>query len=733
MVSRSCTYVYFSTNGMILDKFRIPFKLTNVPVVNRFIGRTAELDHMWGMLRPNAAELRKVVVLHGMGGIGKTQLAIHFARLHKDAFTALFWVNGEDENTLISSLAGITPRLRGQSEKLGAAYGTKTKEELRQAAQQVLTWLSQEQNCNWLLIYDNVDQYSPHSGDEDQKGAYDISEYFPSADQGSIILTTRLQQLTELGTFSYPLKQLPFSDGLELLRNHAGHDTQAFTSSTIDAGIHDLARRLDGLPLAIVLAGSFIRRTGMSYRKYLDHYNQAWCDLQAAAPRHRGYSNGNMLTVWKISYNEIKERSPWAARLLYLFSFFFHGDIWYELVQNGLMCRDPPRWFSEVVSTEIQFSKAIEVLLDLSLIQQQLDTGGYSLHPVVQDWCKHELPKIDIDLEETQETNWTIVAVATGYSVPSLSEKKDFWILQRRLLPHANRICESLKNELGLPQDRELLSALHSLGRLFWFQGRLKEAEEMYERALAGREKVLGPDDISTLDTVHNIGVLYHDQGRLDEAEKMYQQALTGYQKVLGPDHLSTLSTVQNLGNLYKDQQEWKEAEEMYQQALTGYKKALNPDHNCTLNVINDLGNLYWSQGKLIEAKGMFQQAYNSWEKTLGHDHPSTLGAINNLGAVYQGQGQLREAEEMYQQALAGFKRILGPDHPSALSAFNNLGRLYKSQGKLKEAEEMYLQVLTRKENSLGPDHFSTISTVHTIGVLYWVQGKLNEAEKMYQ
>ena len=130
-------------NNNIPDNFHIPFELTKVPAVSNFIGRTADIDRLWKFLQPNASNLRKVVVLHGMEGLGKTHLAIHFARLHKTAFTAIFWVNGQDENVLIRSLADIAARLRDMSIQRIVIRNTET-EDPKQDTQHVLEWLSQE-------------------------------------------------------------------------------------------------------------------------------------------------------------------------------------------------------------------------------------------------------------------------------------------------------------------------------------------------------------------------------------------------------------------------------------------------------------------------------------------------------------------------------------------------------------------------------------------------------------
>src|SRR5204863_296994 len=123
----------------------------------------------------------------------------------------------------------------------------------------------------------------------------------------------------------------------------------------------------------------------------------------------------------------------------------------------------------------------------------------------------------------------------------------------RRLLPHAERCSWWIGEIYGVGRtfdDIRAIDAMHMLGLLYADQGRLTEAESMYQRALEGYEKALGRDHTSTLNTVNNLGLLYADQGRLTEAESMYQRALEGYEKALGRDHTSTLNTVHNLGLL---------------------------------------------------------------------------------------------------------------------------------------------------------------------------------------
>ncbi|KAJ5712951.1 uncharacterized protein N7483_010132 [Penicillium malachiteum] len=140
-----------------VNRFKILLDLTTVPVIENFVGREAELDHLWQFFNPIDSQSRKVAILHGLGGIGKTQLAVRFVRKHKDDFTAIFWLSGKDRGTLLQSLSSVLPWLPGQSQT-NEATGD---EQIEQRARQVLQWLASNGNSRWLIILDNINQYSP--------------------------------------------------------------------------------------------------------------------------------------------------------------------------------------------------------------------------------------------------------------------------------------------------------------------------------------------------------------------------------------------------------------------------------------------------------------------------------------------------------------------------------------------------------------------------------------------
>jgi len=478
-------------------------------------------------------------------------------------------------------------------------------------------------------------------------------------------------------------------------------------------GSEELVQELGGLPLALAQAGSYIHQTNYDVIGYLSLYRETWSTLFESNTflSLRDLGGRSILTTWTLSYEAIQIKCPDAAQMLQLWSYFDHGDLWYGLFTPLLSVATTsetklPEWYAQVVSSPTNFNVVIQALLSYSLAERQPTPLAYSVHPVVHQWCYHKTVK-------NRNATARLALIILGSTVPQQTNR-NYWVVERRLLPHCNHLHKVMK-DMPVASLKEyggsnlLLYSYHMLGNLCSDQGKLKEAEEMYQRALKGYEKAWGSEHTSTLSIVNNLGLLYRDQGKLKKAEEMYQRALKGKKEAWGSEHTSTLETVNNLGNLYSDQGKLKEAEEMYQRALKGYEKAWSLEHTSTLETVNNLGNLYRDQGKLKEAEEMYQRALKGKEKAWGSEHTSTLGTVNNLGNLYRDQGKLKEAEEMYQRTLKGKEKAWGSEHTSTLETVNNLGLLYRDQGKLKEAEEMYQRALKGYEKARGSNHPNTI------------------------
>ncbi|RYO80968.1 hypothetical protein DL762_007374 [Monosporascus cannonballus] len=583
-IIKSLTYT-----GIQHEDFSVTFSLSGVPEIEHFVAREQELAEMRETLNSDGS--RRVVVLHGLGGIGKTQLAIAYAKWHKDSHSAVFWLNIKDENSLKHSFNMVAKRILREHPSASRLSSVDT-ENLDEVIDAVKAWLSLPNNTRWLLIYDNYD--NPKLPSNKDPAALDIDDFLPESYQGSVIITTRSSQV-KIGHPIRIRKMENVLDSIEILSNASNRQGLIH-----DADAVSLVRKLDGLPLALATAGAYLNQTSTSFGKYLRLYEDSWTRLQTTSPELSSYADRTLYSTWQLSLEHIKRRNEYSAELLRLWAYFDNQDIWLELIQHSNS--EDPAWIREVAEDELSFNSTVRVLSDYGLVEvntasgEQTESRGYSIHSCVHSWTMSVLnQEWDQDLAK-------LAVKCVASHIPG-SESDKWWLIQRRLLQHAARCYYLLLNHMITNDGLDW--AFHNLGLLYSDQGKLKEAEEMYQRALQGCEKALGPDHTLTLNTVNNLGSLYKDQGKLKEAEKMYQRALQGYEKALGPDHTSTLSTVNNLGILYKGQGKLKEAEEMYQRAMRGKEKALGPDHTSTLNTVNNLGILYNYQGKLKEAEEM--------------------------------------------------------------------------------------------------------------------------------
>ena len=264
-----------------------------------------------------------------------------------------------------------------------------------------------------------------------------------------------------------------------------------------------LIQRLGYLPLALVQAGTYMRETKTGCSKYLELYEASWTQLAAETPRLRDYENGSIQTTWMISYERVRQGNRTAGKLLQLWGYLDHQDVWYELFRRGCDgCLEEYGWLQKLAGSEIVFKRVMKSLLAYSLIESQRDRENYSIHPVTHDWCTETISSGQGDL---MLAALTIV----GTAAPGHSEG-EYWLLQQRLLPHADRCVRQMDD----------LEALHRLG------------------------------SVEASDALHSVGFLFADQGKHAEAEEMYRRALDGYTNARGLDHPNTRLIARNLALL---------------------------------------------------------------------------------------------------------------------------------------------------------------------------------------
>ncbi|KAI4104623.1 MAG: hypothetical protein L6R37_003144 [Teloschistes peruensis] len=198
-------------------------------MVTEFVGRNGILQELERhTIRSPQTKRRKVVVLHGLGGIGKTPIAIEHAIQQQDHYTAVFWLNGKSEETLKNALVAAAEQIPLPAVPDAQAKLRTGESSIQAAIAAVMQWLENMDNSKWLLIIDNVDnQASSSNGTDDSKDQYDVTRYFPAGFQGTIILTTRLSRLAQLGS-GISVGEVNIVDGIQMLRNFAGQSVSDF-------------------------------------------------------------------------------------------------------------------------------------------------------------------------------------------------------------------------------------------------------------------------------------------------------------------------------------------------------------------------------------------------------------------------------------------------------------------------------------------------------------------------
>ncbi|KAL2368978.1 hypothetical protein RJ035_004831 [Blastomyces gilchristii] len=469
------------------EKYRVPFSLKGIPQ-GRFVDRLDEVRSLEQVLMPQGQPQsegcrQRVVVLHGLGGIGKTQLSVEFARKHQAVFTSVFWLDGSSEDSLKQSIADSASRIpQGQIPEASRKYFSSTDSDIDTVIRDSIEWLSRTENKHWLIIFDNVDRdYQQRETDSD---AYDISNYIPDADHGSVLITTRLASLQQLGETLH-LGSVNMSQARAIFRKWYNQD---FDSNDSD----ELLQLLDGLPLALAQAAAYMSETGISFNTYTRLYKEQWKDLmrnEDTAPL-KSYGNRSINTTWTVSYNAIRAKNEGAANLLLLWAHLDHKTLPFWILQasanrSRALAEDLLAWLKHTADDEVKFLKVVRLLRSYCLVESLDGSSAHSTHPVVHQWAFH----IQNEFQQAELSRLAVLII--GYAVPD-EYTTEYHPKQRQLIPHAESWMErmgrtTVNTEAEVNED--ISYALHMMGVLLSDRGNLEKAEKMYQHALEDYEK----------------------------------------------------------------------------------------------------------------------------------------------------------------------------------------------------------------------------------------------------
>ncbi|KAM3456411.1 hypothetical protein MY3296_001690 [Beauveria thailandica] len=651
--------------------------------------------------------------LFGMGGFGKSQIAIEIAYDVHDSSPerSVFWIHGASRATFEQSYRSLADKLA-----LPRRHDAETN-----ILALVCDWLQRDDVAPWLLILDNADNFDTFFSQTEESL---IASYLPKGNNGEVLITSRNLDVAERLTGGHKaIISIPAMDSDEALLLLQEKLTSGYDTATAI----DLVRCLDCIPLAVNQAAAYINRRRISIHDYMERFKEG--DKKRISllkhdggdiRRHDSVSNSVAIT-WQVTFNQIRQESPDAARLLSLLSCFQPQNIPHYMLSGYRECQQRTE---DDESDDETLETDLDVLFAYSLVRAPAEPDLYQMHSLVQICTRAWLSELG------QVARWeTLFLQLASQHFPD--GDFDTWHQCQLLLPHIERLLEKPPAD----ETRRLHWGL-LLMNVSWYlteKGDYNIAGGFARQSAEILEELRGLDDYFTLVSLGNLALTYGRQGRWVEAERIQMQVLETSKTKLGADHPYTISTLGHLSTTYSNQKRWAEAERLQVQVMETSKTKLGPDHPNILASMTNLAITYSNQGRSQEAERLGLEVMKACTMKLGADHLNTLTSMSNMAETYWSQGRLEEAERLQVQVLEKHKMKLGADHPETLTSMKGLSSIYVRQGRWAEAERLQVQVLEKRKTKLGADHPDTLTSMSNLAVILFRLGRLAEALEMIE
>jgi tetratricopeptide (TPR) repeat protein/DNA-binding XRE family transcriptional regulator len=725
-----------------------PFWTVPFPRNPCFTGRETVLQTLHSLLDNKASvALTQASALSGLGGIGKTQVAIEYAYRYVYEYSAVFWLAAETSESLMGSL-----QLLADQVKLPEREG---KDQSRLVAG-VRRWLTTHQN--WLVIADNVEDLDL------------LQSLLSSPRTGMLLLTTRRQALGHLARLM-ELSSMDEKEGIALLLARSQQDPRPTSEASESSGeslgapmvaqAAELIRLLEGLPLAIDQAGAYLQETGCQVADYVQRYRQQRKEVLARRGIHGGNHPASVTTTVLLAVEQSAREHHVAPALLRLCAFLQSDAIPEEMLVAGAPYMEPE--LESALADPYQFDLMLAALRSASLVSRHPRTKTLSVHRLVQAVLRDQMkpaetsrwsgqivrmlnaafPTVTFDAWAQCERCVAHVfaclplVLTTEDTLPEAGEllfKTGSYLKERGRLTEAAQILEqsvALMEKIPHASDRMLSECLEKLAEICWLQGHYQQTEHLLQRVLRLNKQELGDLHPRTAETRFSLGQLYWTRGLYQQAEPLFLQALHTLEQIPDEDPLVRANMLDSLGLLYWSMGHYQQAEPQYIEALKIYEQHLVADHPDVATTLNNLGLLYWSMGRYQQAEPLLRQALAIREEKLGSEHPFTATCLHNLATLFRDQGKDEQAEQLFRRALAIREQQFGPEHPHTAATLHNLATLYLRQGRYGQAEPLYQHALAICEQQLGSEHPQTATVLYNFACLYSQQNRVEQAEQL--
>jgi tetratricopeptide (TPR) repeat protein len=664
-----------------------------------FHGREKDLAEIDVELSPRGGKSAsvRVLVLYGLGGVGKTQLAVEHAWRVGERYRAVFFVRGESAEGQQAELAGLAgPDLLDLPMRRDRAEG--------EVASAVLRWL--RENPGWLLIVDNADT---------DEGARAVTERLPRLQAGHVIVTSRIA-VWPAGVKTREVLPIGLESAARFLLDRTAQRRQVSGDDAEAAG--KLAEKLGGLPLALEQAAAYIGYHRITLRQYLAEWEQSGTVLDWYDPRAMRYPR-SLAVTWQTT---IERLSPGARALLRLAAHLAADPIPVEMLARGAKILEAAvaREEGSAPAAAVTPAAALAELAAYSMLERG-DTG-VSVHRLVQEVTRARIPQ-----EARREWAELAVRMVGGYAP---AEPMDFrsWKVWDALRPHALEVIGHAERA-GVAEPTWGLAT--QIGLLLRAKSLNRDAEPLLRMALELAEDLHGANHPSVALGLNNLARLLQDTNRFAEAEPLMRRALAIGEAADGPEHPTVATMLNNLAMLLQETNRLAEAEPLMRRALAIDEASYGPEHPEVATDLNNLAMLFLETNRLDEAEPLISRALAIDEAAYGLEHPNVAGDLGNRAELLRNTNRLTEAEPLIRRALAINEAAYGPEHPAVATDLNNLAQLLQDTNRLAEAEPLVRRALAIDEASFGPEHPAVAICLSNLAILFLATNRHAEAESL--
>jgi len=650
------------------------------PVRRLFVGRDDVLAAL-----DVAADGSTVVcqTVAGLGGVGKTELVLHYCHQHRDRFPVLWWVTADSREAVRTGLAELTATVAAATNRVGP-------KNVADAAAWAMAWLSAQ--SGWLLVLDNVEDRA------------DVEDLLGRLAGGQVLITSRRDAGWEdLADSCLRLDPLDVDAAVAVLTARGGPRDPTVA--------RQLATELGYLPLALTQAAAYLGQTRVPMAGYLQQLrDRPQAVLDVAAPGDD--TQRTVARVWDVTLGAVGTVDQFAIEVLRVLACLAPDN-----VPRGLL--------AGLDTDKDKVDGALGLLASYSMLT--LTEADVSTHRLVQAVVVDQTTAAGV-LSDTLRRALRLLAAVMPADHPGDSTAD--WPAWAVLAPQAQALAARWSVE---DPDADLARILTNTGDYLRIQGAYAESVRLGERAVAIHETTLGPDHSDTMHSRHTLALGYWEVGRSADAVASEERALADRTRILGSDHPDTLHSRHGLALGLQAMGRYAQSNVLEEQTVADRIRVLGADHPDTLRSQTSLAVGYWSVGRNAEAVSVWERTLADRIRVLGPEHPDTLQSRGNLALGYAAMGRYAEAIALNEQTLADRIRVLGPDHPATLASRNNLAGNYQDAGRHAEAITMLEQTLADHTRVLGPDHPHTLGSRGNLADGYRTVGRHAEAITMLE